>query len=172
MSPKRILRSQNQTELGCLIIPSPSLEEFSCLHPPVEGFQEKTISTPNPWDFHETTSPVSKTFKQSIAQPKRIPSHHVYLEMARKGWNHCQEANKIDATDSKETKIHTCICHACQNQLGNHTCNLLPASIPGEASWSNLSLLPLPSLSFPCFPRPSFACLISFSSWCSSRLWD
>jgi len=68
-----VLKSKNQTKLGCLIIPSTYLEEFSYPHPPIEGFSDKIISTPNPLDFPETTSPGSKTFWKSNAQPSVNP---------------------------------------------------------------------------------------------------
>jgi len=55
------------------MIPSLSLEEFSCLHPPIEGFLEKTITTPKPLYFPETTSPRSKIFQKSKSQPRKNP---------------------------------------------------------------------------------------------------
>lgn len=102
ISPKPVKISQNQTEIGFLYISSPYLEEFSWLHPPVEGFLEIKPSPPQPLrnylrppreevsclhppvegfpeikppppptlgNFPNTTSPDSKTFVQSKAQP-------------------------------------------------------------------------------------------------------
>jgi len=62
------------------------LEEFSYIHPLVEGFLEiKPPPPPALWNLPETTSPGSKTFVKSKAHQKRIPSHHGYPEMERKG---------------------------------------------------------------------------------------
>jgi len=84
----------------------------------------------------------------------REQSHHT---MAIKKWkgkdeNHCQNMKK-SCHWQQNSKIPTCTCHACQNQLGEHTWNLLLVSLfMSKFSCSNLSLLdiffPFLSLSF------------------------
>jgi len=95
ISPKLVLRSENQIELGCHRIPSPSLEEFYYLHPPIEGFPEKTISTPNPWEFPQTMSPGSKTFQQSKAKVRKNPITPWLSENGKAKKNHYQNLEKF-----------------------------------------------------------------------------
>ena len=122
ISLKLVLRSQNQTELGCLIIPSPFLEEFSCLHPPVEDFPEKTISTPNPWNFSETTSSGSKTFRQSKAQPRNNPIIPWLSENGEARIKLLLKPNKTHANDNKSTKYtHEYTMHAKTSKEIIHT---------------------------------------------------
>jgi len=112
ISRKLVLRSQNQTELGCLRIPSPSLEEFSCLHPLVEGFLKKTISTFNPRDFPDTTSPRSKTFRQSKSQPGKNPIAPWLSENGKERLKPLSKSDKTHASDNKRTKYtHAHIMH-------------------------------------------------------------
>ena len=50
------------------------LEEFSCIHPSIEGFSQiKPPPPPNLGNFPEITSPSSKIFQQSKAQQKKNP---------------------------------------------------------------------------------------------------
>jgi len=132
ISPKPFPRSKNQIKLGCLKIPSPSLEDFSCLHPPIEGFQKKTIPIPNPWYFTYTTSLGSKALWQSKSQPRKNP---VTPWLSRNGKVRIKTLLKLDKTNVNDSKItkytHTHTMHA-KFQLGNHTCNLLPTIIPAK----------------------------------------
>ena len=83
------------------------------------------LTPPPPWILNPSGN--------SKAQNREL-SHHTMAIWKWQGTakNHGQNPTK-PCHQQQKNQIPTCTYHACQNQLGNHTCNMLPASTPTEA---------------------------------------
>ena len=156
----------NQNKLGWLIIFSPYLEELSCLHPPIKGFPKKTISTANPLEFSWDHLTWFQHFLAIQSSTKKwMPWHNSYLGNGKARLKPLSNPTKPMpmTTNEPNTQMHKpCI----------HTSSRKPHMQPVTYKNVLLKLLIQPSPFFPCLsllsPFPSFACFISFSSWCSS----